>query len=155
MPSADGNRDNTRVSQQGGRYFVDEHLSNKLQAFFLFTNSYRTCGRGGVLSTPYRINLPARDITFDRGSVQSTYLSVGNHGCFNTQPFVLVAGRWLLALLASGLGSSVGAPSRNLEISKSRNLPPPSSSYPERMREIGSTPKAEGGLAIAHAAGGS
>jgi hypothetical protein len=30
----------------------------------------------------------------------------------------LVAGRCLLALLASGLGSSVGAPSRNLDISK-------------------------------------
>jgi hypothetical protein len=45
---------------------------------------------------------------------------VGDHGCFNTQarardtPIALVAvtGRWLiLALLASGLGSSVGAPS--------------------------------------------
>jgi hypothetical protein len=45
---------------------------------------------------------------------------------FNTQarargtPVALVAGRCLLALLASGLGSSVGAPSRNLAISKSR-----------------------------------
>jgi hypothetical protein len=49
---------------------------------------------------------------------------VGNHGCFNTQarardtPIALVAGRWLLALLASGLGPSVGAPTRNLEIAK-------------------------------------
>jgi hypothetical protein len=47
-------------------------------------------------------------------------------GCFNTHarardtPIALVAGRCLLALLASGLGSSVGAPPRNLEISKSR-----------------------------------
>jgi hypothetical protein len=64
----------------------------------------------------------------DRGSVNKTP-PVGNHGCFNAQtrerardtPVALVAGRWLLTLLlASGLGSSVGAPSRNLEISNSR-----------------------------------
>jgi hypothetical protein len=47
---------------------------------------------------------------------------------FNTQasardtPIALVAGRCLLALLASGLGSSVEASSRNLGIPKSQNL---------------------------------
>jgi hypothetical protein len=92
---------------------------NKLQAFFYI---YCTHGRA---STPYRIGLSARDIYAPAqdgwpGGKRKT--AVGNHGCFNTQargrdtPVALVADRWLLALLAFGLGSSVGAPARNLEI---------------------------------------
>jgi hypothetical protein len=48
----------TRVSQlEGGRDFVEEPpIHFALQAFFY---THRTCGRA---STPYRINLPARDI---------------------------------------------------------------------------------------------
>jgi hypothetical protein len=50
----------------------------------------------------------------DRGSAKQT--PVGNHGCLThrqehgTRQLPFVAGRCLLALLASGLGSSVGAP---------------------------------------------
>jgi hypothetical protein len=63
----------------------------------------------------------------DDRAVQNT---CGQPRVFNTQarardtPIAFVAGRCLLALLASGLGScgAVGAPSRNLEISKSRKF---------------------------------
>jgi hypothetical protein len=69
----------------------------------------------------------------NRGSVKHLW-AVGNHGCLTHRqehgtrqlPLWLVAGRCLLALLASGLGSSVGAPSRNLDISKSYILLRPS-----------------------------
>jgi hypothetical protein len=50
----------------------------------------------------------------DRGSAKHLWTTTGvsthrqGHG---TRQLPFVAGRWLLALLASGLGSSVGAPS--------------------------------------------
>jgi hypothetical protein len=60
------------------------------------------------------------------GAVQST---CGQPRVFNTQakardtPIALVAGRCFLALLVPGFGSSVGAPTRNLEISISLEKP--------------------------------
>jgi hypothetical protein len=97
---------------EGGRNFVDEPPIN-------FNYIHRTCGRA---STPYRIGLSARDIFMHPHRIDARCSAkhpsaVGNHGCFNTQtrprdtPVALVAGRWLLALLAPGLGSSVGVPS--------------------------------------------
>jgi hypothetical protein len=80
--------------------------------------------RTGWASTPCRIDFFCQGHLCTRtgwmtGAVQSA-CGQPRGGCFNTQarardtPVALVAGRWLLALLASGLQNS-----RNLEISKS------------------------------------
>jgi hypothetical protein len=91
-----------------------EILSTSPQHTPSFFYIHRTCGRA---STPYRNNFPARDsyapaqrTGWMAGAVQNT---CGQPRVFNTQakardtPVALVAGRWILALLASGLGSSV------------------------------------------------
>jgi hypothetical protein len=59
----------------------------------------------------------------DRGSAKHLWATTGvstHRQEHETRQLPFMAGRWLLALFASGLGSSVRAPSRNLEISKSR-----------------------------------
>jgi hypothetical protein len=105
-----------RVSQlEGGRDFVDEPPMHSELFFYI-----RIAHAAGRASTPYRINLPARDIFMHphrmdvRGSVKHLWATTGvsthrqEHG---TRKLPFVAGRCLLAVLASGLGSSVGAPS--------------------------------------------
>jgi hypothetical protein len=91
---------------------------NNPKVFFIYT--HRTCGRG--VSTPYSTALTSLPGIFmhphrmdDRGSAKHLWATTGvsthRQPRARDTPVALVAGCCLLVLLASGLGSSVGAPS--------------------------------------------